>query len=383
MNPARHSWDALVGQYRLQPGRAPSIVGQRPVLAPGRLAGLLRGQRGVQVGRTLSSLFTLCSHAHRRAADMVLRVAQGGAEPGFATAAPVPLWLETARDHLRSIALDWPQRLPGPGLDGHALEWLRDCPLQLGTVSPAADAATAARALAALREWLQQRVLGQPIDAWLDTCRDPDALALWCQTRAERLPPARCLSIWRPLAQKLMPQTRLLELLDSDLNLQNARLRELAQKLVADPDFVQRPSWLGQCAETGAWSRLRHRGAALPARHSAWTRLSSRWLELVTIAAADPNTTNRGDPALLALGALELGHGQALSWVEMARGLLLHWVQLDPAGGLQDYRVVAPTEWNFHPQGALAGALAALPPGEVQAARTLAAAFDPCVACSV
>ncbi len=383
MNPSLDSWDALAGQYRLHPGSARSIVGQRPVLAPGRLAALLRGQSGAQVGNTLSSLFTLCSHAHRRAADMVLMAAQGGAGPVFATAAPVLLWLETARDHLRSIALDWPQRLPGPGLDAHSLDWLRDCPLQLGTARPATDVAIARQSLAALREWLAQRVLGQPIEAWLDTCRDPDALALWCQTQAGRLPPAHCLSIWRPLAQKLRPQTRLLELLDSDPNLQNARLRETAQKLLADPDFVQRPSWLGQCAETGAWSRLRHRNDALLWPHSAWSRLSSRWLELVAIAAAEPGTTSSGGPALLAFGALHLGHGQAVAWVEMARGLLLHWAQLDAAGGVQDYRVLAPTEWNFHPHGALAGALAALPVGDVQAARTLAAAFDPCVACSV
>jgi Ni,Fe-hydrogenase I large subunit len=45
--------------------------------------------------------------------------------------------------------------------------------------------------------------------------------------------------------------------------------------------------------------------------------------------------------------------------------------------------VIAPTEWNFHPQGALALALAAFAPRHITAAETLAAAFDPCVACSV
>ncbi len=383
MNPAPNAWDALAGQYRLHPGSAPSIVGQRPVLAPGRVAGLLHGRRGAQVGNTLSSLFTLCSHAHRRAADMVLAAAQGRAEPGLASAAPVLLWLETARDHLRSIALDWPQHLPGPGRAAHGLHWLRDCPLQLGTVPRVTDAAIAGQTLAALRHWLEQRVLGDDAQVWLARCLAPDALAAWCTSQAGRLPPAHCLATWRPLAQKLTPETRCLELLDSDPDLQNARLRELVHKLLADPDFVQRPNWLGQPAETGAWSRLRQRHEELPTPPSAWSRLSARWLELVAIAAADPSATSYGSTALLAFGAVDLGHGQALAWVEMARGLLLHWVQVDAAGGVEDYRVVAPTEWNFHPQGALARALAALPPGDVQAARTLAAAFDPCVACTV
>ncbi|MDP2325218.1 MAG: nickel-dependent hydrogenase large subunit, partial [Gammaproteobacteria bacterium] len=66
---------------------------------------------------------------------------------------------------------------------------------------------------------------------------------------------------------------------------------------------------------------------------------------------------------------------------EMARGLLLHWVQLDGDGAVQDYRVLAPTEWNFHPDGALARAVAALTPSDSEAAHLLAAAYDPCVAC--
>ena len=383
MNATSDPWDALIGQYQLHPGAAHSIVGQRPVLAAGRLAALLRGQRGEQVGRTLSSVFTLCAHAHRRAAQMALAAAHGGAPEAFPTDAPVLLWLETARDHLRSIALDWPQRLPGVGLDAHGLDWLRDCPLQLGTVRPAPDATIAGQTLASLRHWLEQRVLDDDAQVWLARCRAPDALAAWCTAQAERWSPARRLAAWQPLAQKLTPATRCLDLLDDDLTQQSANMQELAQTLAADPDFVQRPTWRGQCAETGAWSRLRHRQGQSQTLHNAWTRLSARWLELVEIAVADPLGGNQSTAPLLAIGSLGLGQGRALAWCEMARGLLLHWVDLDADGAVQDYCVLAPTEWNFHPQGALAHTLAALEPGDTQAARTLAAAFDPCVACTV
>jgi coenzyme F420-reducing hydrogenase alpha subunit len=83
-------------------------------------------------------------------------------------------------------------------------------------------------------------------------------------------------------------------------------------------------------------------------------------------------------------GALSLGAGQGIAWTEMARGLLVHWVRLD--GGhahpqVAACRVLAPTEWNFHPQGVLARALQALPPAPASgtAATRLAVAFDPCV----
>jgi Ni,Fe-hydrogenase I large subunit len=42
--------------------------------------------------------------------------------------------------------------------------------------------------------------------------------------------------------------------------------------------------------------------------------------------------------------------GRAL--VETARGLLMHEVVLD-GEFVADYLIVAPTEWNFHPQGVL------------------------------
>ncbi|MDP3617564.1 MAG: hypothetical protein Q8R49_07075, partial [Rhodoferax sp.] len=151
------SWEALSGQYQLHPGTARSIVGQRPVLGAGRLGRLLRGQRGGEVSRTLSSVFTLCAHAHRRTANLALAAAQAGSQIPL-DEAPVLLWLETARDHLRSMALDWPQRLPESHADARNLGWLSGCPLPLGTASAVTDAAVAWQLLAALRVWLEQHV---------------------------------------------------------------------------------------------------------------------------------------------------------------------------------------------------------------------------------
>lgn len=69
-------FDGLAGSYTLHPGQARSITGHRPVLGQGLLTRLLRGQSGEQVERTLAALFTLCSHAHRRAASLALNAAR-------------------------------------------------------------------------------------------------------------------------------------------------------------------------------------------------------------------------------------------------------------------------------------------------------------------
>ena len=45
--------------------------------------------------------------------------------------------------------------------------------------------------------------------------------------------------------------------------------------------------------------------------------------------------------------------------VETARGLLLHAVEIDGARVLS-YRIIAPTEWNFHAQGAAMRGLASI-----------------------
>lgn len=376
-------WNTLAGEYQLRPGQQPGVIGQRPVLGAGKLAQLLAGQRGEQVGATLTSVFTLCAHAHRRTAALALAAAQHDAAHPPAAQAAVLLYVETARDHLRSIALDWPQRQPSAAVDTQAMSWLRDCPLPLATPRTPSDVTTAWQTLIRLRTWLEDRILHQPVPRWLSDHRQPDALADWCRAQAAQLAPARCLANWQTPASALAPETRLLALLDVDLPRQTTQLRQLAQALVADPGFVQHPTWLGQCAENGPWARLRHRPVQASIRHTAWTRLDARWLELVELAAATPDTNQPGAAPLLSSGALALANGQALAWCEMARGLLLHWVQLDSAGGVLDYRVLAPTEWNFHPDGALARAVAALSPDDTDAARLLAAAYDPCVACTV
>jgi Ni,Fe-hydrogenase I large subunit len=115
---------------------------------------------------------------------------------------------------------------------------------------------------------------------------------------------------------------------------------------------------------------------------TVWQRILSRVADVHQLAGSEGEFW-------LAQGALPLADGEAVAWVEMARGLLVHWVRLEP--GLDPatrrvaaYRVLAPTEWNFHPHGGLAQALSALHGPEADAdAQALALVYDPCVNFSV
>jgi Ni,Fe-hydrogenase I large subunit len=96
--------------------------------------------------------------------------------------------------------------------------------------------------------------------------------------------------------------------------------------------------------------------------------------------------SEQAKPPVLAFGAMNLGENHGMAWVEMARGLLVHQLVFKGSqeGSVANVcRVLAPTEWNFHPQGVVASGLSGLSGhnGEEVAQRVgvLMAAFDPCV----
>ncbi|MDP3927108.1 MAG: hypothetical protein Q8Q84_27640, partial [Hydrogenophaga sp.] len=143
--------------------------------------------------------------------------------------------------------------------------------------------------------------------------------------------------------------------------------------------------WRGASAHTGSWTRLNDPSADLPL--TPWALLGSRIAELVRLC--QPDAPGQSGADWLCFGSLSTGPRQGMAWVEMARGLLVHQVEIDaPVGDaparVAACRVLAPTEWNFHPQGEVAQRIAALDAGRPaedteRRVRLLMAAFDPCV----
>jgi hypothetical protein len=127
-----------------------------------------------------------------------------------------------------------------------------------------------------------------------------------------------------------------------------------------DDDFGALPTWRGQAAETGALARV-------PAQADGpiLARVRARWAEVL-----EP-------PGQVSAVPVAPGIGRAL--VDTARGLLMHELRLD-GGRIADYVIVAPTEWNFHPEGSLAGWLGNAPATGARAlAERALLALDACV----
>lgn len=331
--------DRLAGRLTLVPGAHPAVRCDRPMVGAAMMRRLAEGRAAALVPDLLAAVFTLGATAQRGTARRAVRAALGLQDDAATQARErEALRQATLREHLQRLALDLPARVLVPGLAPDP-GWLRSLP------QPPTPAALARRLFGlAPADWRQR---------WQQ--RGGTWLAEWCLGHDH--PVARWFAAVRPEAEACTWPCRPLE----------TQPEALAAALRSDPDFAERPCWQGAPAETGVWTR-----GPLPARPSAWHRLGARLAEVAALA----------DGEAPAVGALALGGGEGIAWTAMSRGLLAHWVRLDPAAGdaarVQAYRVLAPTEWNFHPEGAFATALrdGCISPAQAPLA---AAALDPCI----
>jgi hypothetical protein len=353
--------DRLAGVLRLRPGQARpgSVLNSRPDWA----GALARGKHPAQVPALLASLYSLCGHAHRLCAQMALQVAEQGSVPADASATRALQW-ETLREHVRRIGLDWPAAL-APATALEAVESLRSCPALC-----ARDAD-----MPQTRLWVERHVLHMPAADWLR--RWDNESHWWAEWSASG-------GGWLPA---LVREAR--EAADQPLagaaplhvHAQGGSLRALAGRLREDAAYTRQPRWGGACAETGSWTRLCDADRPMPC--TPWQRLGARVAELVRLSLPDMPGARGG--GWLATGALQITPGEGLAWVEMARGLLVHHAVVENAAAprVASYRVLAPTEWNFHAEGAVAAALEGLCPAAGASAQrqvaALMAAYDPCV----
>lgn len=353
------------------------------LMRPGAAEGALRSTRrawasSVSHGRAadelpglLAAVYALCGGAHRLTAQAAVAAARGRPGP-FEAGAPELLVRETLVEHLRRWWLDAPRLLPGD--EGAAPSRLADGPALQGRADDH-DPEARRRAAEALRRWAEQAVLGMSAAAWRDAwSADPRGCAqAWADDG--RTWPARWTRAAREALQGLQQPLRAWPAPTP------ATLADLGDALGGGTGFEQAPTWRGQPAETGAWTRAADPGAGNPDLYAPlWMRAAARAADVARLLA----TPEEAPPPALACGAQTLGPRIGIAWCEMARGVLVHRVVLDADDRVQDCRVVAPTEWNAHPQGSWARLLAAAPADAPEAQlRWVAAMFDPCVECRI
>ncbi len=340
------------------------IRSSRPQLAQK----LMAGRTPEEAADLAGLIFSLCGKAQKVAAQAACEAAMGLIPSG-----DVPLrrergvLVELGQEHAWRLLLNWPEQ-SGRGADMPSLLLLRqkaEDPLVFADV---------------LENLLGAVLLGESPDRWL--LRDLAGFDLW--RRDGRSLVAK---LFADLGDGPDPGVSRCALLPPLAKLDAGPATDLARRALADPAFCAAPLWHGTPAETGALARM-----ADPPMLAAWiarrgpgagARLLARLLELAELprrlrAEPDPGRESR------VVRAWPLEENAGMAGVETSRGLLIHVARLKD-GKVADYRIVAPTEWNFHPAGPLAQALAGLETGAglESAARLVSQSLDPCVAYAV
>ena len=307
---------------------AAGVASARP-----QAARVLVGQPVERAVGLVPRLFSLCGQAQGVAARLALAAAQGREiDPASLGDAARKVALEAIGEHLWRLLLDWPGLLGLPPRKDEFLGWRK-------RLLAAQDDAAAAALGRALATWLAGET---PL-----TVDSPSASV-----------PAGFLPFLPAVDWAAQP---------------------------FDEAFAAQPLHLGQPAETGVLARRQgdpEIQALLAARQGAGARLAARYLDLQFLADA------LVEPELLSawLDAAPVAENVGVARVETARGVLLHLIQVND-GTVGGYVIVAPTEWNFHPQGAFVREMSGLRVASAAeaelAARRLALALDPCVAYEV
>jgi hypothetical protein len=359
-----------------------SVRSSRPLHA----ARLLEGKSIAQALATLPLLFSICGKAQSVAAIRAVESALGvAAGPAVAQRRKLLLDLETLREHLWRVVLDWPRFYEQAEDTARASQIVRltnevvqragehhACLTRPGLDSLPPAGKPERQGIKQLRALMEAELYGIDLEAWLQF--DFDTLQYWltkADTPLTRMSNWVLQEQWQSLgatASEPLPR------LDGD---------RLLQRLDAEgsDNFIARPDWDGNSGfETGAFARVADHplidqlgnrfGPGLLARLAA--RLVETARICVQLDSANPDPP---DTTTLYNGGLGVA--------EAARGRLYHRVVVRD-GTISRYRLLAPTEWNFHPRGPAAQALGSIkiddPAVARQQADLLIHAIDPCVA---
>ena len=350
----------LIVRLGLKANRVHSVnlaSGREPL--PDRMT---RGRPADEVARTLPLLFSICARAQAAAACGALDAARGRT-PDAATQQQrvADVRGEAIVELLSRLLIDWP-RVMGVAPDVASVARARQ--------------ALPAQALATWHEIARERIYGVAPADWMADA-SLDALDRWTAA-AETLSARLFGRLQREAADlgrsdiRTMPPATLEALLP------------LLARLADDPTFGKSPDWLGSPVETGALARHAEHPlvASYVERHgnTVAARTLARLVELAALLSVDD------DASLPTARQHAVAPGAGIGLAETARGLLLHHAEVSN-GRVERYRIVAPTEWNFHPDGALARGLLQRPVDGPETARReahlLVQALDPCVACRV
>jgi len=369
------------------------------------LVNVLRGKMAEEGLQLLGLMYRICGVAQRYAGLSAWRRALNVEAPAeVVLAQQLLVHLETMREHLWQVLVVWPGLLGDKPIQSEELTLLSTMMMEAEqalfehgqglalTARLDIDKERLERLLDHLDRLIERQVCEMPVEHWREI-DSPGWWQVWAET--QQTPAARMIRYlhdrtWQGLGGGLSGVSAVPEMSDAALDslFDMDKSEEDSHDGAARDQFIARPTWQGSCCETNAYTRQSQQWQVMAVTEDHGSgllaRMVARLVELIGLAQ-----TVRREAAQLydAIGvdASELPgrDGQGAAMIEAARGHLIHWLKLDK-GVIVDYAILAPTEWNFHPEGVAVRGLKALAADDERELKQQAAlwinAIDPCVA---
>jgi len=355
------------------------------------------GKTPEQVLDIIPLLFSICGIAQSRAAlTAIEKNLNIDSHRELETARDMLVLAENAKEHLFRLFIDWPQLFNLKSSNSN-MPFLSQITGQFKTaLFQNGDAFTldsqlnstlenADYLIGKLDQYLQQQVFCRSTQDWLKIT-NVQALQQWAQQCDSVAARSINIIFERNWTTQGGADCQPLPLLDESYLLEQFSASDAEQ-------FIAQPQLQGNCHETTTLSR-QLKQPLIQALHKEFAAtLITRWVARLVELANIPQqlrtmlsqmTGKENKPTNNVIN-IRLGKNtkQGLAQIEAARGRLIHHVEIDK-GVISQYQILAPTEWNFHPQGLIAKSLGNLTSNDnkddlEQLAHLLINAIDPCV----
>lgn len=363
---------------------AVDIRSSRPLQTPRIFVGKSVGQ----LLQTLPLLYSVCGTAQAQAAVSACEQALGlPADARRQSIREKLVWLETAKEHLWRVLLDWPGFIGLPTSAAAVAQMLmlikrfrhvsfpNERPFIPGAMPRGGGGSKIDSIIDEVEQLLRDQVFGMLPAQWLEL-QDSEALMRWAGT--SQLPAARMLQFlvdkgWGSLGA-------------GDIGALPPMEPTFLQQQLERPDadqFIAQPQLDGQCHETSPFTRTCDSSLVVAVQAEYGSGLLARFCARLVELAGIPDKL-RATAGSEAEVVVEPGlpEQSGIAQVEAARGRLVHRLRLAD-GKITRYQILAPTEWNFHPAGVLAKGLMGMQAASVEVLRQqsalLISAIDPCV----
>jgi Ni,Fe-hydrogenase I large subunit len=326
---------------------------------------LLKGKLTKDAIQLVPLLYGVCSRAQHAAAIAATSAAMG-MELQTVGALEREVACEVMQEHLWRLLLDWPKLLGLPQHQEQFVHWH----------SALKEIANGRGSAENLLDELHQVLLGITAAEWKQI-DNYIKLGKW---------QSRGLGLLAPVLAALNLEEEKLEfseqLEQSELmpNWSVSKILQLFENNFND-QFATQPEHEGKPMETGALAKGQYSLLLRDVLNNRPARVQARLIARLADLLDSAESVVQGSFSGLAQ-CTSASNSTGLSVVKTARGMLLHFVRIE-SDRIAEYLTVAPTEWNFHPQGALAKGLIGLKENDAErlmkTAKTFVLSLDPCV----